>query len=756
MQSFIGFDDAALRFNRSYTITDEPLKITSNPNAYVSPIWPSVEGNFLEELAGGAFDERGRFLAAAAQPRSDGHNAVLTNQIVTIPSHLAGRLEKAVFGGIAFDHFGHFLLEASARLWCRDEYKTLPWLFLTDGRPEMKRYQRDFLMVLGLAEEQIISVSDWLEIGELIIPEPSFVYHHHVAHGYRDTFRKAPLAPQDGAGRRVFLSRVNTTLALTVGEKELEDVLAQNGWDIVYPETLPAQAQAAIFRDDNIVLGLQGSAMHLGLFAPEHRRVVHLCRGLGYRGYYILDDLMNADATYFNAMRSHELPSKPIRGPFLLDLDRSLGFLREQGLIAGAAHGMASLPDAGRDNLDTEYAAWWHFTESQIRFHHQLADDGSSVPQLSALASALQAAELSPENRTILCHAAALLLKFEGAVSANALLEQHGAAITYAQTAEDAQLLYYISLIRDEFQDYDAAVKAGAAAVAYAPDDPAYVNQLAIVLFRLHRLDEAEALLLGLIERGYAVAGNYFVMSLIARQRQDEAAALHWARLAVKTDRNDAGVCRHLANLLVANHHEREALTTYLEFLERHPSHAGMALDACTLAQRLNENEVVLPVLLTAYQGDPDHADIAGKCLEILKERRQLPNLEGLDEMPPPAIQEQSIMIYRRSVALAEEGALAKALQVAMIAAELYPANETIMGNLLGLMIRSARIAEAHLLAKLVLQKGHMSPAVFYVLSLVESAFGRKGEAQTAALRAFELAPENDEIAGHYSRFLAA
>ena len=122
MQNFIGFDVNAMVYNRQYTISGARPGLSSFQNTSVSRIRASVGGNMLEELFGGAFLADGTFIESSAQPRSDGRNAIRLQQPCTIPSG-ATNLPKAIFGGVAFDHFGHFLLETTSRLWCLPEYR---------------------------------------------------------------------------------------------------------------------------------------------------------------------------------------------------------------------------------------------------------------------------------------------------------------------------------------------------------------------------------------------------------------------------------------------------------------------------------------------------------------------------------------------------------------------------------------------------------------------------------------------------------
>lgn len=751
-QRFIGFDENSLAYNRGYGISAERPGISFESGAFAGPVRPTIEGHLLEALAGGVFNHSGQFAPGAAQPRSDGRNALQTDQPAIVPPESAIHVPKAVFGGVAFDHFGHFLLETTARLWCLDEYKTLPWLFLTDGQAALKPYQVDFLQLLGLAPEQIIPVASWHQIDELIIPEPGFVYHHKVSRAYRDIFRRPVVAPAR-EGRKIYLSRGNTTIARTIGEAELQAFLALDGWDIICPETLPAAEQAALFRDDNILLGLQGSAMHLGLFAPDARRVVHLCRGLGYRGYYILDDLTAADATYLNAMRSHELPSKPIEGPFLLDLDKTIAFLRSEELVAPRK--VAAGAPVSQAALEHSYAGWWYYTESQVRFHHQTAHDQSPVTAGTALDSALRAVELCPGERLILCHALAMLLKFASAEEALALADKYGGTLTTAQTAEDAQLFYYLSLIYDQRGQYAQAEAAAAQAVAKISDNASYVHQLSSVLFRLERLEEAEALLQGLIARNLAVAANFVVMSLICSARNDQPGAIAWAQKAVSANAADETTLRRLGDLLMFNHRRDEAVAMYREFAAHHKVSLKFHLDMYEIERAGGELDKAAEHVLQLYWHQPDDDDIAAKAAAILLELDQLPDLSALEVMPFPAVQEQAVMIYQRSLALMGEGATRQALQVAGIAVKMFPQNDTIMGHLLSLMLGTGRGLEARLLVDILHGRGRRSGMLSYVQSLIESGLGRWDAAREAAREAAALEPDNSEIVSHFNRFAA-
>jgi tetratricopeptide (TPR) repeat protein len=756
MQNFVGFGDNAMVYNRQYVISHEEPSVTVERNAFVSGLRPSTEGNYLEDLLGGAFAADGRFLVASAQPRSDGRNAVVPNQGRAEPSPI-GHLPKAVFGGIAFDHFGHFLLESTSRLWCLSDYADLPWIFLTAGRTTLPAYQLGFLELLGLRREQIMPVEEWRSIDELVIPEPSFIYHHKVSLAYRDIFRRARLPKRQIASRRIFLSRSNMTIALTVGEQELEDTLAGDGWEIVYPEVLPPQEQALLFHDDNIILGLQGSAMHLGLFGPDGRRVMHLCRGQGYRGYYILDELVGAEATYFQAMLEPPLRSRPITGPFLLNIDATLAFLREEGFLGTAAVAAAKTLLTGvNERLAGDYEAWWHYTESQIRFHRQVDDDGARVSPSAALGPALQAAELRPDNSDILAHATALTLKFEGPAAAQDVLRRFRPRLATHPECGDGALLHLLSNIQDSIGNYPAALEAAERALSLDSGNPTYSNQHATVLFRLGRNAEAEIALQRQLDSGNAIAASYLLLSMLRDSADDLPGAISFAQIGVRLDRQDEGLCRHLAGLLRREGSEAAARQALSRFLESSIGSPAILIELAEMEEAVGDISASGEHLQRAFTAAPDDPTVRIRYIKSLIARGLFPDVVEAGKEPSAAIRQQSVMIYQHSLALSEGGRLPEALLVAVVAAELNPDNIVIMNNLLGLMIKNSRAADGRLLAEILIDRGYSAGEFYYVLSLIEGHLGNYAGAKDAARRAVLDMPENDVIAEHYQRLTVA
>jgi tetratricopeptide (TPR) repeat protein len=451
------------------------------------------------------------------------------------------------------------------------------------------------------------------------------------------------------------------------------------------------------------------------------------------------------------------LRSRPITGPFLLNLDATLAFLREEGFVGQAAVTAGKALLAGvNERLAGDYEAWWHYTESQIRFHRQVDDDGAKVPSSAALDPALKAAELRPGNSDILAHATALTLKFEGPAAAREVLLRFRPRLATQPEDGDVALLHLLSNIQDSLGDYPAALAAAEQARSLDPGNPSYANQYATVLFRLGRNAEAENALQRLVETGTAIALNYLLLSMMRDSVGDLPAAISFAQIGARLDRQDEGLCRYLVGLLRREGSEVAARQALVRFLEGNIGSPAILLELADIEEALGELSASGDHLQRAFTTAPDDPNVRLRYIKSLAARGLFPDLEETGTEPSAATRQQSVMIYQHSLALAEAGRLPEALLVAVVAAELYPDNTVIMNNLLGLMLKTNRAADGRLLAEILIGRGNSAGEFYYVLSLIEGHLGNYAGAQDAARKAALDKPENEIIVEHCRRLCVA
>ncbi len=752
-QKFIGFQEDSFEYIRQYSITNETLEISQHLNARVVGARPSWPGEKLQSLSGGAFDTSGNLISDCLQPRSDGQEAIASIQPVCtrIP---AQSIPEAVFGGLAFDHFGHFLLESTARLWALPKTHELPWIFISVDRETLPEYQLGFLEILGLPRERVIVVPGCVKVERLLIPQPSFTYHHHATHAYRDTFRAAQLRPTSTHTRRIFLSRQNSTIARTVGERELETVLNQDGWEIVYPENLSARAQAELFSNDTVVLGMQGSAFHLSLFASPGHKVVHLCRGEGYRAYYLLDELMGLDATYLQAVQTDlALPSKPITGPFLLDVDRTLAFLHDEGLLSSLPDTFSTNDVGTKTNLIREYEAWWHYTESKLRFFHGTAHDGSTVSKSSSLEFAERSLELLPNDAEIVAHAAALALKFSSPDHARMLLQRYPDPSGWTDM-DRAKLHYFKSQIEDMAGQFDDALFHAEQANRLAPQNISYTNQNAAMLYRLTRATQAQDILDQAVSTGIANASSHHVLSLVHESVGHLSEAVLNAELAFRLDPADQNLFRRAFSLYRHTEQFEKAKTLAKTYIDSDTQDPLLLREIADFEEIHGDPQQAIILLRKLYFLNQNDHDVRQQLYNLLQADGQLPDLSGLGADVTHAALERSVMIHNHGLSRLEEGRLGDALYAAVAAASITPGNETIMMSVVGVLLRLNNPFLVRLLIHTLLERGEAYPSLYYTLSLAEGELGNSEAAQNAAKIAAEKAPFNATITDHYQRMI--
>ena len=184
--------------------------------------------------------------------------------------------EPVLYLGQALDHYGHFLTDSMARMWAALNVR-LPCLMLDMSRMSGS-YGSEILAALHLS---VISPTAPTIYRTVWVPYPAFTRNGHpapeadAAHLRVTTALYQPGQPNRWS-KPVFLSRsrFNSRIRSTDSETEaaLEQTMAEAGFEIVYPETLPLAEQIAIFNESPTIVGMLGSAFHTALFSRRDYR----------------------------------------------------------------------------------------------------------------------------------------------------------------------------------------------------------------------------------------------------------------------------------------------------------------------------------------------------------------------------------------------------------------------------------------------------------------------------------------------------
>ncbi|MEI4232590.1 glycosyltransferase family 61 protein [Roseovarius sp. D22-M7] len=234
----------------------------------------------------GVIDEEGAPVPAA-RTRLSGHRVTPDpappDEAIT---HLPGRW---LYAGVGRHHFGHFLMEATPRLWALDHLSSRP-----DGILLIPMAGRDIAAVLrrrlgplltGLAQGLPMHLVETpTRVDAAVVPTQGFG-HLDWSHGTpeaRAYMRRhvpaiAPERPRTGPGAaKLYLSRrrLKNPSQQVPGEHGIERWMSRAGFDILHPERLSVAEQIARYRNASMIVGPDGSAFHLAAFAmPRGARV---------------------------------------------------------------------------------------------------------------------------------------------------------------------------------------------------------------------------------------------------------------------------------------------------------------------------------------------------------------------------------------------------------------------------------------------------------------------------------------------------
>lgn len=240
--------------------------------------------------AAGIFDAESHFLPEGHCWRYPGNPIT----VPPVPPAETGRVERLtgrwLFGGIFYGHFGHFLVESTARLWAADLVDDLtgivfyPKQQMTHER-RLYRSMTPFFDLCGLGHLTIRAPQSPVLIDELLTPPPGFGMNEMMegSPDYRDWARHSlgrDIAPAGAEDIYVSRARLPSKRGSILLEERLEALMEAAGYTVFHPQEAPLAQQIAQWKAARRIVGLDGSALHLAaLVAQPGAQVALINRG---------------------------------------------------------------------------------------------------------------------------------------------------------------------------------------------------------------------------------------------------------------------------------------------------------------------------------------------------------------------------------------------------------------------------------------------------------------------------------------------
>lgn len=185
-----------------------------------------------------------------------------------------------LWGGILFGHFGHFLVESTARLWAWERLRDVldGILFVPKVQRNTERVlavQSPLLRMVGI-DAALRNVTEPVRVERLWVPGMGFGLHQLIegTPEYRRLMREGiARTTRPEGGPRLYISRsaLPPERGGLVGEEKIEAWLAAEGYEIFHPQLHDFAVQVARYRAARRIISPDGSPLHLVALAsgPE-------------------------------------------------------------------------------------------------------------------------------------------------------------------------------------------------------------------------------------------------------------------------------------------------------------------------------------------------------------------------------------------------------------------------------------------------------------------------------------------------------
>ncbi len=357
----------------------QPLSILEISDGLVMPAQKTT-GDQMIEFYAGAYSDQKKFIPESALTRRKGNISGPYPAEVLANIKPDYRDKSAVYCGLLNHHFGHFLVEATARLWwgIQNDFRG-KYLFQIFDNVSYKPAAKEFFELLGIAD-QIEFIRKPTVFKTLYLPEAALVFNQSYACEYLLPFEKIRqnLNGQISADspKKIFLSRAALQDRAVIGQDVVEKWFKGQGYVSVIAEKLSLTQQVKLVLGADEIAGINGSAMHLLLFGKGKKTKTIMRNGPFNATYMMLDGATGTQAEYFFALKNTKRANFGLITPSLLDLEKLAGMLQESGFSIDKT---AALPD--ENDLEQKYLASWHAAFAQ-KIGQNNSSDEALLPAL--------------------------------------------------------------------------------------------------------------------------------------------------------------------------------------------------------------------------------------------------------------------------------------------------------------------------------------------------------------------------------------
>ncbi len=267
-------DDMKVRYESGLKLNNE-LKVEIIPNATILPVKKMAQDSLLFGR-GGVVDEDNNYISLSSIP-----NRIDKAYDFAAPSETIDK--KVVYLGYLVNHWGHYLVEGVSRLWyfLKNDPTIDKYIFTVEEYREcsVNGNYREFLSLLGILDKVEI-INKPARYKEVVVPQRSYARRDYYSEEYKRTFDAVAEEAMERAGEfdtydSVFFSRGHFKKAkiYEIGGELLDSYFSNNGYKLVYPETISLTEMIVLIRSAKQCACASGSIAHNMLFGYDEQQL---------------------------------------------------------------------------------------------------------------------------------------------------------------------------------------------------------------------------------------------------------------------------------------------------------------------------------------------------------------------------------------------------------------------------------------------------------------------------------------------------
>ena len=251
-----------------------------------------------------------------------------------VSSNVTKSDEEVVYLGYINNHWGHFLVDFSTRLWAVKKYtnKNVKFVFLVNEGEKFEPSSniKQFLELCGLTMDRIEFVNKVTNYKKIFLPESSYITNVYYSEEYLQMFStlvdNCNINSSTLKNEKIYLTRTHFYKAKKTefGEKQIENLFKQNGFLILSPEKLSLIEQIGLFNNSNLIVCMSGTLGHNLLFSQNDTELVILNKTYNYNIVQRdINQITRKHVTYIDCYLA-PFPVSLGFGPFIMDFNENL------------------------------------------------------------------------------------------------------------------------------------------------------------------------------------------------------------------------------------------------------------------------------------------------------------------------------------------------------------------------------------------------------------------------------------------------